>query len=199
MNTRAPRQQKIIKALSAKTNQTVSELYRSTKIGRGSVFLGVKELLLENVIAKNKEKKYYIKTGIQKNKKTQLIENNKIMDFDLNLLDNLFLEKKPFEFGYALLRSTMFLLPKYTLELNSVFLTKSEKKEIQEFINKCNKTIKITFKKLHEINPEQTSALRKGLEDSLTIPQFELKACGLSNKKQKNKMKQVLKITGDIK
>ena len=199
MNTRAPRQQKIIKALSAKTNQTVSELYRSTKIGRGSVFLGVKELLLENVIAKNKENKYYIKTGIQKNKKTQLLENNKIMDFDLNLLDNLFLEEKPFEFGYALLRSAMFLLPKYTLELNSAMLTKSEKKEIEKFIDKCNKTIKITFEKLQEINPEQTAALRKGLEASLTVPQFELKASGLANKRQKKKMKEVLKITGDIK
>ena len=207
MKLRPESHQRIVKLLSTRidspTFQEMNNEIRNEegkKIGRGVLHLGVNKLLDEKIITKDKKtKRYNLVTVIKKNKKIQLIENNKIMDFDLRLLDNLWLEEKPFEFGYALLRTAMFLLPKYTLEINSVFLKKSEKKEIEKFIDKCNKTIEITFEKLHEINPTQTAALRKGLEDSLTVPQFEFKASGLANKRQKKKMKEVLKITGDIK
>ena len=146
MRARPQRQEKIIKFLSTNKNGTFEVMFRALKMGRGALAMGLKELLDEDVIKKNEKKEYSIQTTPTKNKKIKLLNDNKIMNYDLDrVMKELKDVKEPFVMGYALLRTAMFALPKYTLELHSTRLTDTEKKECKEFINRCNQTIRRTF------------------------------------------------------
>jgi hypothetical protein len=189
MKPRSERHQRIIKFLSTRINsptfQEMNDEIRdenSKKIGRGVLFLGVNELLDEGIITKDKKiKRYSLVTNVQENDKVRLLKNQGVMNVDLDKsMKELREHDTPFELGYALIQSAMYSLPKYTLELNSTRLTKQEKTYCENFIKKCNQTIKKTFEVLEEIDWNQTMILKQGLEYSST-PKFD------SNKKNRKK------------
>ncbi len=191
MNAKPQRQEKIIEFLSTNRNGTFQEIFKSCKMGRGALAMGLKELLDEDVIKKD-EMKYTIQNKPAKNKKIKVVEDNKLMNYDLEeCMTALGNEKMPFETGYTLLRTAMFSLPKLMLELNSTKLPKSERDSLQEIITRYNQTIRRTFEVLYDIDPIQTSILKDGLEKSLTDPQFEKKMSGLATKKHKNRSKKI--------
>ncbi len=193
MKTKPQRQIKIVQALSTKRLQTFQELYKLTKMGRGALAMGLKELEHQGIVKRNDKKEYYLvtKTKGSKTKNTRIIDSDHvsdIMNFDLDEgIEELRSNKEPFVIGYTLLRNAMFSIPKLSLELHSSKLTSSEKKEYEDLIKRYNQTIKKTFEVLEEIDFEQTLALKQGLDNAMTIPQYELKMADLANKRHKKR------------
>ncbi len=193
MKTKPQRQIKIVQALSTKRLQIFQELYKLTKMGRGALAMGLKELEHQGIVKRNDKKEYYLVTKIKgsKTKNTKIIDSDHvsdIMNFDLDKgIEELRSNKEPFVIGYTLLRNAMFSIPKLSLELHSSKLTSSEKKEYEDLIKRYNQTIKKTFEVLEEIDFEQTLALKQGLDNAMTIPQYELKMADLANKRHKKR------------
>lgn len=174
-------------------------MYRELKMGRGALSLGLKELVEEGIIKKDVYR-YSIQTKPTKNKILSDVEDRKLMDFDLDkAMEELRVNEEPFVLGYTLLRSAMFSLPKFTLELHSTRLTKQEKEELKKIIERCNQTIRRTFEILEGLDFTQTLALKQGLDNAMTIPGYERKMFSkATNRQQRRGIKIAKKINAHV-
>ncbi|MBL7002119.1 MAG: hypothetical protein ISR80_05120 [Nitrosopumilus sp.] len=190
------RDSRILESLGKKNNQTFTELRKDTKMGTESLVLGLDELIEKKIVTKDdKSKKYAIRTDI----KSKILlapqkQKNNPMNMDLDIaMDELRESDTPFEIGYALLRSAMFYLSKLTLELHSPDLNEIERHECKRFIKKCNDTIEQTFDVLGRIDIDQTIALKHGLDNATTIPNFEVISANKANPRQIRKAHKIAK------
>jgi len=196
---RPQRENTIITILAKNNGQTSMQIYKDSKLsnekkmGRGALYLGLESLQEENVIKMDKDRKYWIQNEV-KDKKLSGILKMDLMKADLNkYMKELKEHETPFEIGFVLLRTSMYTLSKLTLEQHSPQLTPIEKEEYQKLIEHCNMTIKRTFETLEEIDFKQTIALKKGLDITTTIPQFELKMESVSKKSHRTKATKIIK------
>ena len=169
-------QDRIVLELGRKNNQTFQELYRSLRMGRENLLLGLKDLMAQDIIQKNEHTKRYSLIIETKNKILLEIRNSNLMNHNLeDRMKELREHEYPFDLGRKFLRSALYSLPKLTLEKNSPKLTDAERLEFDQVIKFHNDTIKSTFEVLEELDFEQTMALKQGLDYAMTIPGYESK------------------------
>jgi len=179
------RELKILEALGKQNNQSFAEIIRSERMGTESLVLGLNELIKKKLVKQDKKTKRYSIQSDSKNKTLQLLEKNNISKLNPETLEKLRDEVMPFETGYTLLRSAMFTLSKLTLGQNDPDLNPFEKREFKNQIKRHNEVIEKTFDILYSIDIDQTLAMKKGLDTSITQPDMEFKLSGLANKRQK--------------
>jgi len=193
-------QDRIVLALSKKNNQTFQELYRSLKMGRENLSLGLKDLIGQGIIQRNEDTKHYSLVIETKNKVLLETRNLNLMNNNLeDRMKELKEHEMPFDLGRGLLRAALFSLSKLTLERNSPNLTNAERLEFDRVIKFHNETIKKTFEVLEELDFEQTMALKQGLDYAMTIPGYESKRFeSLTDNQKRRKMKLAKKISKNI-
>lgn len=184
----------ILEILGMKNDLTFAELRKIGKMGTESLVLGLEELMKKKLVKKDFKTKRYILQTETKNKMLLLLQKKNIIGLDPKHIEEELRDVDfPFEVGYALLRSSMFTLSKLTVAQNTPKLTVFEKSEFEKLIKHHNLIIQTTFDVLYDIDFNQTLALKKLLDTTITDPKVELKKSATANQRQKRRAEKTIK------
>lgn len=188
----------ILEILGKKNNLTFAELIKASKtdmgkkMGTESCVLGLKELKIKKLIKKDEKTKRYSLITNTDNKILLSTRKHNLLNFNLDeMMEELKEHETPFVMGYSLLRGAMYDLPKFTLERHSVKLAEHEKRELDKVIKCCNDTIERTFNVLEKLDENQTTAIKIGIDNAMTIPYYEEQLEKLATNRQKRRAKKI--------